>query len=108
VLSLEDGVISGVCGLEIYSDYGLLRSLTVDKAYRNKGIAGELLTKIETLAKSKKLRSVYLLTKTASAYFLSKGYQIVNRDDVHNEIKQSTEFSHVCPVSAIVMKKNIQ
>jgi len=108
VLSIEEEGISGVCGLEIYSKYGLLRSLAVVKTHCNKGIAGQLIRQIEQNAVSNGLRNIYLLTETASAYFLNKGYENVARENVPEEIKQSTEFSHVCPVSAIVMKKDLK
>jgi amino-acid N-acetyltransferase len=48
-----------------------------------------------------------LLTETAPGYFETKGYQQITRADVPEEVQQSSEFSHVCPQSAIVMKKII-
>ncbi len=107
-LSVEHDEISGVCGLEVHGDYGLLRSLAVSKVYRSKGIASSLVKQIEQLAKTKGLQAIYLLTETADKYFLNKGYQNVDREIVPAEIKRSTEFSNVCPVSAIVMKKDIK
>src|SRR5665213_5398 len=59
----NDEVI-GVAGLEIYGDYGLLRSLGVQPAYRSEGVAGKLLGQIETLANSKGLKAICLLTET--------------------------------------------
>ncbi|MGZ3755475.1 MAG: arsenic resistance N-acetyltransferase ArsN2 [Mucilaginibacter sp.] len=106
VMQDQDEII-GVAGLETYGNYGLLRSMAVAPAYRNQGIADNLLTQIENLAASKKLTAIYLLTETAAGYFTRKGYQNTNRDTVPADVQQSTEFSHVCPVSAIVMKKTI-
>ena len=106
VMQDQDEII-GVAGLETYGNYGLLRSIAVATAYRNRGIADNLLTKIENLGASKKLTAIYLLTETAAGYFTSKGYQLTNRDTVPADVQQSTEFSHVCPVSAMVMKKTI-
>ncbi|MDB5090190.1 MAG: hypothetical protein JWR09_4184 [Mucilaginibacter sp.] len=97
--------ITGVIGLEIYGDYALLRSLAVNKSFRNQGIADELLQHIEKLAAVKKLKAIYLLTETAPGYFTRKGYQTITRADVPGEVQQSSEFSHVCPQSAIVMLK---
>jgi amino-acid N-acetyltransferase len=100
-------VLTGVIGLEIYGNYGLLRSLAVNNNFRNQGIAAELLHHIETLAAVKSLKAVYLLTETAPDYFTRKGYIIIARADVPAEVQQSTEFSHVCLQSAIVMQKII-
>ena len=107
VVALDDEHLVGVAGLEIYGAYGLLRSVAVDKAYRGKGIADRILKQTEALAEAKQLKAIFLLTETAADYFLRKGYQTISRAEVPAEVQESTEFSHVCPVSAIVMKKNL-
>lgn len=99
--------VTGIIGLEIYGDYALLRSLAVDNNFRNQGIADKLLQHIEELAAAKSLKAIYLLTETAPEYFTRKGYHKITRDDVPAEVQQSSEFSHVCPQSAIVMRKPI-
>jgi amino-acid N-acetyltransferase len=104
----ENGLTIGVVGLEIYGVYGLLRSLVVLPEYRGKGIAGKLIKHLESLAARSGLKALYLLTETAPEYFAGKGFQKITRAEVPDEVKQSTEFSHVCPVSAIVMKKSIK
>ncbi len=103
----ENGTIVGVAGLEIYENNGLLRSVAVDAAFRNKNIAGELLKKIEDLAVSKGLQAIYLLTETAPDYFIKKDYLKTERSEVPPAMQQSSEFSFVCPQSAILLKKEI-
>jgi len=105
VVSGDNGEITGIAGFEVYSPYGLLRSVAVKPSHRNKNIAGALVHSIEAAAKAKGLTEMYLLTETASGYFAKKGYGAVSREEVPEAIKQSSEFSHVCPVSAVVMKK---
>jgi len=105
VVAKQGEDVIGVAGIEIYDGYGLLRSVAVSAAYRGKGIANQLLDNIERLAAAKLLREIYLLTETAPEYFSKKGYQKITRAQVPAEVQQSTEFSHVCPQSAIVMKK---
>lgn len=107
LVASQDDEITGVVGLEIYGDYGLLRSLTVRNDLRGQGIADKLIIQIESLAISKGLKGIYLLTETAPDYFDRKGYSKITRADVPAEVQQSSEFSHVCPQSAIVMKKNL-
>lgn len=107
MVAIQDAIVVGVIGLEIYGQYGLLRSLAVQPDQRGNGIAGKLLKRIEALAGLKKLRAIILLTETAPDYFSRKGYQAISRSDAPVEIQQSSEFSHVCPVSAVVMKKTL-
>ncbi|HTD99198.1 MAG TPA: arsenic resistance N-acetyltransferase ArsN2 [Mucilaginibacter sp.] len=107
LVALQGNDVIGVAGLEIYGDYGLLRSLAVNPVFRSQGIAGKLLSEIEALAISKGLGTMYLLTETAPDYFDRKGYIKTTREDVPVEVRQSSEFSYVCPQSAIVMKKTL-
>ncbi len=99
--------IAGVIGMEQYGSYGLLRSMATHTAYRNKGIATLLIDGLFEFAKKQKLSSIYLLTETAEKYFEKKGFIKIKRDDVPVEIKASKEFSHLCPSTAIVMKKDV-
>ena len=107
MIAVHEGNVTGVAGLEIYGNYGLLRSLAVKSSFRNTGIADKLVKQLETIAISKGLKAICLLTETAPDYFIRKGYESINRNDVPEAIQQSTEFSYVCPKSAIVMKKEL-
>lgn len=97
----------GAAGIEKYGNYALLRSVVVAAHYRSRGIAGVLINNIESLARRNHLQELFLLTETAQNYFSKKGFRIIDRADVPEAVKQSSEFSHVCPVSAIVMKKSL-
>lgn len=105
---LDHDKVIGSAGLEIYGNYGLLRSLAVHKSFRNNGIGDGLLAKVESIAKEKNLSGVYLLTETAPGYFNRKGYQQIDRANIPAEVQRSSEFSHVCPASAIAMKKELK
>ena len=107
LVALIDDEVIGVAGIEIYGSCGLLRSVAVSANHRGLGIAGNLVERIVLFANAKGLSDLYLLTETASAYFNKKGFIPIERGDVPTEIKVSSEFSHICPVSAIVMKKSI-
>lgn len=101
----DAGKIVAVIGMERYGAVGLLRSMAVHPGYRNQHIAASLVQELEKRAQSTGIKSIYLLTETASGYFSRKGFITVQRDQVPDAIKSSSEFSHVCPVSAIVMEK---
>ncbi len=100
----SDGKLVGSGGLEQYGDTGLLRSIAVEDRLRGKAIGEKIINKIIERAKQLKIKELYLLTETAHAYFLKKGFQDVPREKVPDIIKQTTEFAHVCPASAVVMK----
>ena len=106
-IALEDDKIIGVIGMERYGQYGLLRSMVVHPAHRNKQIAETLINILEDGASSSGIDSVYLLTETAAGYFEKKGYKKIDRIQVPEQVKASSEFSGVCPVSAIVMQKSL-
>ena len=107
VVAKEDDAIIGAAGLERYKSYGLLRSMVVHPAHRNKQIAKALLQQLEQTAAASGISSVFLLTETADEYFSNKGYTTIPRDEVPAAIQQSSEFSHVCPVSVVVMRKQL-
>ena len=106
-VAVDGKKVIGVAGLEIYGDHALLRSLAVDPAYRNQNIAEQLLLQVEDRARQLKLSAIYLLTETARGYFEKKGFETIQREEVPPALKQSSEFSHTCPASAILMLKNI-
>lgn len=99
--------VIGAIGLEQYGRCGLLRSMVVDNAHRNKNIAATLISELEDHAAALGINDIYLLTETAAAYFQKKGYSKTERDNVPTALQASSEFSHVCPVSATVMKKQL-
>ncbi|HVV56702.1 MAG TPA: arsenic resistance N-acetyltransferase ArsN2 [Mucilaginibacter sp.] len=107
LVAVGNNEVWGVAGLEIYGNYGLLRSLAVKPAFRDQGIAGKLVGEIEKLAQAKGLNAIYLLTETAPEYFSKKGYIKITRTSVPAEVMHSSEFSYVCPQSAIVMQKSL-
>jgi amino-acid N-acetyltransferase len=107
IVAFEDERLVGSIGLEIHGTYGLLRSLVVDKNYRGKGIADQLMHELEARGRELKLQSFYLLTETAPGYFLKRGYMQVDRSSIPGIVQQSSEFSHVCPQSAIAMMKTL-
>lgn len=108
LIATDNGFAVGCVGLEIYGSYGLLRSLVVKPEYRKAKIGSELIKQLETLAKGNGLQAILLLTETAPDYFQIKGFEIITRDVVPEVVRQSSEFSHVCPASAIVMQKPIR
>lgn len=107
VVAVNGNSVIGAAGIEAYDNIGLLRSVVVDPEYQGKGIAGQLLKAVEEAAITAGIGQLILLTETASPYFERKGFKQISRDEVPEAVKPSSEFSHVCPVSAIVLSKSL-
>lgn len=102
-----DDELCAMAGLELLGPDGLLRSVVTADSCRSKGLATDLVKRIESHAKSQQLKNLYLITIDAQGYFQRHGYQIVERPDVPLNIQQSREYAELCPDDAIVMRKQL-
>ena len=94
----------GMGGIEVHGDLGLLRSVAIDETARGQGLGSAIVNYLHEQARSKGLRYLYLLTETAEAYFLAKGYEYQAREDLPAEIKSTEQFQSLCPASAQAMR----
>ncbi len=101
------GDLAGVVGIEPKGDVALLRSLAVARAYRRRGLATQLVGKIEEYARSQQVTALYLLTLTAEDFFVGRGYQKVDRESAPPALQQTSEFKSLCPQTAVCMQKNL-
>ena len=97
----------GVVGLELHGDDALLRSLAVDPQTRGRGCAKALVARAESHAREQGARRVYLLTTTAADFFAHLGYKRIDRDRAPESIRATGEFSTLCPVSSVLMTKEL-
>ena len=95
-------------GLQPYGDVALLRSLVVSPAARGTGYGSALVAEIEAYAQQLGVRELYLLTNSAEAFFSRRGYSSLDRANVPEAIRQTAEFSSLCPASAVCMHKPIE
>ncbi|MFW9808237.1 MAG: arsenic resistance N-acetyltransferase ArsN2 [Candidatus Thorarchaeota archaeon] len=95
----------GSVGLEIYRDSGLLRSLAVHPDYQGKGLGSRLVESMIDFAKEKGINWLFLLTDTAEKFFENKGWAVVTRDKVPEDMKQSIEFTTICTSSPSMMRE---
>jgi amino-acid N-acetyltransferase len=103
----EGGSLSGVIGLEVYGEEGLLRSLAVRESDRSKGIGSGLYLRLIEEARSLGMRRVVLLTTTAEKYFRARGFRNVERGTISGAVRQSAEFTGACPDSAVCMELDL-
>jgi amino-acid N-acetyltransferase len=105
----RDGdALVGVVGLEMYDRAALLRSLAVAPSHRGRGLGQDLVRRVEAYAEGQGVEEVYLLTTTAASFFGSRGYEVVPRDAAPASIRQTTEFTEMCPSQAVCMTKLLQ
>jgi amino-acid N-acetyltransferase len=103
----DNGNTFGVVGLEMFETVALLRSLAVRENCRNKGIGSKLLKHAEGVAEDNGIIALYLLTVTAESFVSNAGYEKISRDLAPEEIKETSEFSGIFPVSSSFMMKKL-
>jgi N-acetylglutamate synthase-like GNAT family acetyltransferase len=104
----SDGPPTGLVGLELYGTDALLRSLIVVADARCKGLGSMLVDHAEQYAATRSVRSIYLLTTTAAAFFRRLGYKRIERSQAPAAIERTRQFAGLCPESSAFMSKRIQ
>ena len=102
------GALAGCGGLEFHGRHVLLRSVAVAPELRGKRYGIAIVEDLIKKAKSESTSSISLLTETAPSFFEKLGFTKVPRDNAPQEIKASSEFSSVCPVSAVFMSVDVE
>lgn len=97
-------LLVGVGGLEVYQPDGLIRSIATTERFRGKGFGKRITEHLLDQARSEKIETVFLLTLTAAGFFRKLGFERVPREEVPDAIQRTTEFSELCPRSAVCMK----
>lgn len=96
--------IIGVAGVEQHGRYGLLRSVATSESMRGRGVARTLTRSAIDEARSRGIDEIYLLTTTADGYFPALGFLRVDRESAPMEIRQSSQFTDLCPSTAVLMR----
>ena len=107
LFAVDDEQCIGMIGLEQFEHIALLRSLVVDLQARGGGVGRQLVTALEQLAASRNVTDLWLLTIDADKYFEALGYSVTRRDAAPDAIRNTVEFSKLCPGDAIVMRKRL-
>jgi amino-acid N-acetyltransferase len=101
----EGTTLIGVVGLEVYGAVALLRSLAVAPDGQGRGLGSALLAHAERAARQRGVQALYLLTTTAEAFFVQRGYVRIPREAAPPILRQTAEFAALCPVSAACLTK---
>lgn len=97
-------VILAAGGLERHGKVALLRSVVVDESLRGKGIGTLICDCLERVARDKGVQTIYLLTESAASFFDTRRYEAIDRSEAPNEIRETEEFTRLCPASAVLMR----
>lgn len=101
------GTVVGCVAVEPYGEAGLLRSLAVAPEARGAGLGGRLAEAAEARARDAGLRRLVLLTTTAAPFFEDRGWMPLDRADVPAAVRRSSEFTSMCPASAVCLGKSL-
>jgi N-acetylglutamate synthase-like GNAT family acetyltransferase len=101
----SDEVPVGFGGLEVHGEDALLRSLVTLPPVRGRGIGTAMVAALEFEARLHGCRSLWLITTTAADFFQRLGYARCERAVVAPAIRETAEFSNLCPASAEVLMK---
>ena len=107
IATVQGTKIIGTIGLEPYGEIGLLRSLAVKDACRGRGLGRSLVIEMTRHAKDRGIKQLYLLTLTADRFFEREGFERISRESMPEAIQNTTEFTSICPVLSVCMKKEI-
>lgn len=99
--------LDGAVGIERYGTVGLLRSLAVRSDQRRRGLGRALVAFVEQYAASRGISSLFLLTTSAADFFTRLGYGIAVRDEAPPGIRETAQYSGLCPASSVFMSKTI-
>jgi N-acetylglutamate synthase-like GNAT family acetyltransferase len=102
---IRDEVPVGFGGLEIHGEDALLRSLLTLPPVRSRGVGSAMVAALEFEARLHGCRSVWVITTTAADFFARLGYARCGRAVVPPGIRETEEFSTLCPASADVLMK---
>jgi N-acetylglutamate synthase-like GNAT family acetyltransferase len=105
----SDDVPVGFAGIEIFGQDALLRSLVTLPPVRLRGIGAAMVAKMETEARARGARAIYLVADDNAPFFAKLGYAPCGRDGVPPAIAASAQFVRLCSasVSATAMAKQV-
>ena len=104
VVARDGKVIVGCGGAETYPVAALIRSIAVDQAYRSHGVGRSIVRQLLDRLTARGVREFYLLTTDAESYFAKRGFNTIDRAEVHPQLLASTQFTENCCSSAKCMR----
>jgi len=98
----EVGAI-GWAALEQRGGDALLRSVLILESRRGLGAGRDMIERVAGAAGVQGIQRLWLLTESAAAFFARLGFTPAERASAPEEIRATSEFALICPVSATCM-----
>ena len=102
-IALCDDRIVGCAAAERHGQSIVIRSVAVEPAYRDRGVASRLVEKLLVRARGTEARQAFLLSTAAPAYFARWGFSHIPVDKAPSELQASLEFRNAARTSALCM-----
>ena len=106
-LGMNGEAVVGIGGIERHGEDGLLRSLVIAEPFRQQGYGQGLCQQLIQKAQADNIQALYLLTNTADHFFAKFGFEQIDRQAAPATMQSTTEFSHLCPDTAICMRLKV-
>ena len=90
----QNGGPVGFGGLEIFGDHALLRSVVTLPPVRNRGIGADIVALLETEARIRGCRTVWLATDDATDFFARLGYHACDRKEAPKPVRDAAAFQY--------------
>ncbi|MGY2489192.1 GNAT family N-acetyltransferase [Cupriavidus sp. CP313] len=103
-VALYENRIIGCAAAEHHGSNVLIRSVAVEPAYRDRGIAGCLVEALLMRARGTEAREAYIFSTVAPAYFARWGFELVSAEDVPLEVMSSPPVQRAALTSALCMR----
>jgi N-acetylglutamate synthase-like GNAT family acetyltransferase len=102
-----DDTLLGFGGLEIHAPDALMRSIVVLPPLRGRGFGRAIVAALEEEAAQHHCQAIYLLTTGDPDFFNGLGYARCAREAVPAAIRDTPQFTTLCPADAAVMMKRL-
>ena len=97
----------GTVGVETAETTGMVRSLAVEEGRRSRGIGDALLRRAEEALRAAGIAEAWVLTETAGAFFVSRGYRDEPRSSLPPTLTGRSVLAEVCPCSCRCLRKSL-
>ena len=101
------GTLVGYGGFELFGPEVLLRSVVVLPTLRGRGIGRNLVPLLMRRAFDRGARRAWLLTTSAAPYFEKIGFARSRREVAPPDIATTSQFTTLCPASAVLLSRSI-
>jgi len=92
VIELEDTVVACAALYPTTTELGEIACIAIHPQYQKNGYGDRLLSNLESLAKSKGLKTIFVLTTVAAHWFLEKGFKEGDLSDLPEQRQQLYNF----------------